>query len=84
MIGYSQVQSLAGVIAFKKENLDVSEKNLKEAYKLDATNCEAPFYLGKIYARYQQWEKSGTYFERAALNNFNKENILEKKIEEIE
>jgi tetratricopeptide (TPR) repeat protein len=84
LIGYSQVPLLAGVIAFKKENLDVAEKNLKEAYKLNATNCEAPFYLGKIYTRYQQWEKSGTYFEKAALCNFDKEKTLEKRIEEIE
>ena len=84
LIGYSQVPSLAGVIAFKKENLDVAEKNFKEAYKLNATNCEAPFYLGKIYTRYLQWEKSGTYFEKAALCNFDKEKALEKKIEEIE
>ena len=62
----------------------MAEKNFKEAYKLNATNCEAPFYLGKIYTRYLQWEKSGTYFEKAALCNFDKEKALEKKIEEIE
>jgi len=48
-VGYSQVLSLAGVIAFKKENLEVAEKNLKEALELDLSNCEASYYLGKVY-----------------------------------
>lgn len=83
-VGYSQVLSLAGVIAFKKENLEVAEENLKEALKLDPSNCEASYYLGKVYAAYQDWKKSGVHFEKAALCNEGKEKKLEDKIKEIE
>lgn len=81
-VGYSQVLSLAGIIAFKKENLEVAEENLKEALELDCSNCEAAYYLGKVYAVYQDWKKSGVHFEKAALCNEEKE--LEDKIKEIE
>ena len=83
-VGYSQVLSLAGIIAFKKGNLEVAEENLKEALKLDRSDCEASYYLGKIYAVYQDWKESGIYFEKAALCNEGKEKKLEDKIKEIE
>lgn len=83
-VGYSQVLSLAGIIAFKKENLEVAEENLKEALELDRSNCEASYYLGKVYAVYQDWKESGIYFEKAALCNEGKEKKLEDKIKEIE
>lgn len=83
-VGYSQVLSLAGIIAFKKGNLEVAEENLKEALELDRSNCEASYYLGKVYAVYQDWKESGIYFEKAALCNEGKEKKLEDKIKEIE
>jgi len=83
-VGYSQVLSLAGIIAFKKETLEVAEENLKEALKLDPSNCEASYYLGKVYATYQDWKKSGVHFEKAALCNEGKEKKLEDKIKQIE
>ena len=83
-VGYSQVLSLAGVIAFKKENLEVAEKNLKEALELDLSNCEASYYLGKVYTVYQDWKESGIYFEKAAFCNEGEEKKLEDKIKEIE
>ena len=83
-IGYSQVLSLAGIIAFKKENLEVAEENLKEALKLDPSNCEASYYLGKVYVVRQDWENSGIYFEKAAFCNQGEEKNLENKIKQIE
>lgn len=84
LIGYSQVFSLAGVIAYKKGEKDVAEKNFQEALSLDPNNCEAAFYLGKIYGERQEWAKSGEYCERAALCHYGKELALERKIAEIE
>ncbi len=83
-IGYSQVFSLAGVIAYKREEKKVAEKNFQEALRLDSNNCEAAFYLGKIYADHREWAKSGEYYERAALCHYGKELALERKITEIE
>jgi tetratricopeptide (TPR) repeat protein len=83
-IGYSQVFSLAGVIAYKREEKKVAEKNFQEALRLDPNNCEAAYYLGKIYADRKEWAKSGKYYERAALCQHGKELALERNIAEIE
>jgi tetratricopeptide (TPR) repeat protein len=83
-IGYSQVFSLAGVIAYKKEEKKVAEKNFQESLRLDPNNCEAAFYLGKIYADRQEWAKSGEYYEKAALCHRGKELALERNISDIE
>jgi tetratricopeptide (TPR) repeat protein len=83
-IGYSQVFSLAGVIAYKREEKKVAEKNFQEALRLNPNNCEAAFYLGKIYADRQEWAKSGEYYEKAALCQRGKELALERNIAEIE
>jgi len=83
-IGYSQVFSLAGVIAYKREEKKVAEKNFQEALRLDPNNCEAAFYLGKIYADRQEWAKSGEYYEKAALCQRGKELALERNLAEIE
>ncbi len=84
LVGYSQVFSLAGVIAFKKKDTDIAEKNFLEALKLDFDNFEASYYLGKIYAAKQEWEKSGKYYESASLCQYRREKATERKITEIE
>jgi tetratricopeptide (TPR) repeat protein len=84
LVGYSQVFSLAGVIAFKKNDRDTAEKNFIEAMKLDFDNFEASYYLGKIYAAKQEWEKSGKYYESASLCQYRREKATERKITEIE
>lgn len=83
-VGYSQVFALAGVIAYKKGEKEVAETNFKESLKLDPNNCEAAFYLGKIFGDRQEWARSGEYYERAALCHYGKELALERKIAEIE
>lgn len=83
-VGYSQVFSLAGVIAFKKEDIDIAEKNFLDALKLDFNNCEASYYLGQLYAVKKKWKKSGEYYEMAAISQFRKEKATGRKIAEIE
>jgi len=84
LIGYSQVFSLAGEIAYKRGEKEIAEKNFQEALNLDPNNCEAAFYLGKIYGERQEWAKSGEYYERAAFCHYGKELSLQRKIAEIE
>jgi tetratricopeptide (TPR) repeat protein len=84
LVGYSQVFSLAGVIAYKRKEKKIAEKNFQEALRLDPSNCEAAYYLGKIYAEYQEWVKSGEYYEMAALCQYGKELGLERNLAEIE
>jgi len=84
LMGYSEVFSLSGIIAFKRGNLETAEENLKEALKINRMNCEAAYYLGKIYTVYEDWKKSGDYYEKAAICNEWKESALNEKIKDIQ
>lgn len=84
LIGYSQVSSLAGVIAYKRGEKEVAEENFQEALRLGHSNCEAAYYLAKIYAERQEWKKSGEYYERASVCQYEKERALDRKIAELE
>ena len=83
LIGNSDLHMLAGIIAFKKGDLDVAEENLKKAIKLGNASCDASYYLGKVYVKKQEWKNSGDYYGRAALCYESTEKALNQKIEEI-
>ncbi len=84
LYGNSELLTLAGIIAFKKENLEVAEKNLMEALQINASNGEACFYLGNVYAKKMDWKNSGVQFGLAADCYQWIEKALEEKIKEIE
>ena len=84
LIGYGQVYSLAGIIAFNQKNLDEAENNFFEACKQDASNGDSPYYMGKIKAIREDWLNSGVYFERASSNYQIKEEFIQKRIKDIE
>lgn len=84
LIGYGQVYSLAGNIAFNREKIDEAEKNFLEACKQDASNGDPPYYMGKIKVIREDWLNSGVYFEHASSNYQRKEELIQKRIKEIE
>jgi tetratricopeptide (TPR) repeat protein len=84
LIGYGQVYSLAGTIAFNQKNLDEAENNFIEACKQDASNGDPPYYMGKIKAIREDWLNSGVYFERASSHYQIKEELIQKRIKDIE
>jgi tetratricopeptide (TPR) repeat protein len=84
LYGSSELLTLSGIIAFKKENLEKAEKNFMEALQINAFNYDANFYLGNIYAKKDDWKNSGSYFGQAAYCSERTEKALEEKIKEIE
>lgn len=84
LYGNSELLTLSGIIAFKKENLEVAEKNFMEALQINASNYDVHFYLGSIYAKKHDWKNSGIYFGLAAHCSERTEKALEEKIREIE
>jgi len=84
LFGHHEVMFLSGIIAYHQERLQDAETYLKEALNLPPGSCETSFYLGKVYADTQKWEKSGEYFEQAAGCDQQTEIALEAKIQEIE
>lgn len=67
-----------------EKKLEESERNFLEALKLEPFCCEASFYLGNIYAKKQNQENSGRYFERAGFCYERIEKVISGKIKEIE
>ncbi len=84
LIGHFEVHSLAGVIAFDRAKIEASEEQFKKALWMNKRDCEASFYMGKIYGLRSEWEQSGIHFENAALCNSEMERALQKKIKELE
>jgi len=84
LVDVADVHSLAGIIAYRQGRLDDAEKDLLHALRLQSSDSDAAFYLGKLYADRKDWLNSGIYFAGAALSLEEKERGLEKKIEEIE
>lgn len=83
LIGHFEVHSLAGVIAFDMSNIEASEEQFKKALWINKGDCEASFYMGKIFSLRSNWEQSGIHFENAALCNAGMERALQEKIKEL-
>lgn len=84
LIGHHEVHTLAGIIAYELENIREAEDELKESVRLNPSECNALYYLGKIYAACSGWLKSALHFEQAAHCFEGKEISLTRKIREIE
>ena len=84
LIGHYEVHSLAGIIAFDMSNIEASEEQFKKALWINKGDCEASFYMGKIFSLRNNWEQSGIHFENAALCNAGMERALQEKIKELE
>ena len=61
-----------------------SEEQFKKALCLNKGDCEASFYMGKIYGLRLEWEESGIHFENAALCNAGMELAIQQKIKDLE
>jgi tetratricopeptide (TPR) repeat protein len=58
----TSVYTLAGFIAYAQQRLDVAIDRLTEAYRLDATNCEAVWTEALVHVDQEAWTPAGTRF----------------------
>jgi len=84
LIGHFEVHSLAGIIAFDMSDIEASEEQFKKALWINRGDCEASFYMGKIFSLRNNWAQSGIHFETAALCNAGMERALQEKIKKLE
>ncbi len=54
----SEVAKLAGVIAYRRRELDVARDRFETAGLLNASDCESHFYLGGVRAELRSWTPS--------------------------
>jgi tetratricopeptide (TPR) repeat protein len=61
----TSVHTLAGFIAYAQQRLDVAIERLVEAYRLDATNCEAVWTEALVHVDEQNWTPASARFAMA-------------------
>jgi tetratricopeptide (TPR) repeat protein len=84
LAGQPDVLTLSGIIGYEQGRLDAAEKDFREALGIQSADCDAAYYLGKIYADRRNWRDSGAYFMGASSCFEKRGDELEKKIREIE
>jgi tetratricopeptide (TPR) repeat protein len=70
----AEVPKLAGVIAYRRQQLEVSREQFELAWQRNDTDCETGFYLGGVLAELGLWARSAdvlvstvSCFERAEV-----------------
>jgi tetratricopeptide (TPR) repeat protein len=84
LVDVVDVHTLSGIIAYKQGRLDDAEKDFLQALRLQSSEADAAYHLGRLYADRKDWLHSAIYFAGAALAYEDKERGLEDKIKEIE
>jgi tetratricopeptide (TPR) repeat protein len=83
LVGHAEVLALQGKIAFKLGQLDESEEYFDQAIILQPNHCESVYHLAKIHALREDWEQTGTHYEKAAFCYKKQEAALDSRIKEI-
>ena len=78
----NEVFSLAGTIAFEKNEFDKAEKEFLESCKYGG-NTEALFGLGKVYAQKQKWLDSALFFSQATVAVGQSQSIVAERLRQI-
>ncbi len=77
------VPKLAGLIAYRRQQLDIARDRLEESSRRNAEDCESGFYLGMTLAELKSWSRSAEVFI-GAVGCFDKaERVLTADIAQI-
>jgi tetratricopeptide (TPR) repeat protein len=79
-----EVPKLAGIIAYRRGQLDVSRAKFEESRRRNRDDCEAAFYLGVVLAEQRVWELSASTLVETALCLAHGDDALEREIATIE
>jgi len=62
----AQVPKLAGLIAYRRQQLDVSRAKFEESRMRNPNDCETTFYLGVVLAEQRSWTPTAEILNEAA------------------
>lgn len=74
---------LAGQIEYDMGDLDIAERDLAAAYKLNDLNCVAPWYLGLVQLKRQAWTPTADAFVKAMYCYESAVKYDESKLDEM-
>jgi len=79
----AEVPKLAGIIAYRRQQLDVAIRKFTESRERNPFDCETRFYLGVVHAELRQWPETADVLTSAATCLQNAERDLTREIEEL-
>jgi tetratricopeptide (TPR) repeat protein len=56
----AEVPKLAGIIAYRREQLDTSRTKFEVSHERNPNDCETTFYLGIVHEDQRAWERAAT------------------------
>src|SRR5207302_3331014 len=62
----ADVAKLAGMIAYRRQQLDVAREKFETGYKMNMNDCETGFYLGIVNVEQQRWPRGVEVFIQTA------------------
>jgi tetratricopeptide (TPR) repeat protein len=62
----ADLYTLAGVIAYDRQQLEVARPHLEKGLELQPRNCTAAWYLGLVHAAQERWPEAGDTFTTAS------------------
>jgi tetratricopeptide (TPR) repeat protein len=74
------VPKLAGIVAYRRQQLDIARAKFEESYKLGRDDCETGFYLGVVHAEQATWAPSATVLMETSGCLEKAEQALNKEI----
>jgi tetratricopeptide (TPR) repeat protein len=79
----AEVPKLAGIIAYRRQQLDVAIRKFTESRERNPLDCETRFYLGVVHAELRQWAETADVLTSAAACLQNAEQDLTREIDEL-
>jgi tetratricopeptide (TPR) repeat protein len=62
----AEVPKLAGLIAYRRQQVDVARTKFEESYTRNRTDCETGYYLGVVLAEQSEWTRTSDVLVEAA------------------
>lgn len=63
----AEVPKLAGLIAYRRQQLDVSRAKFEQALQRNGRDCETAYYLGVVLAELREWPRTADILIAAAV-----------------
>ncbi len=79
----AEVPKLAGIIAYRRNELEVSRTKFDESLRRNARDCETGYYLGLVLAELRQWPRAAEIIPSAARCLQEAEERMTTEIAEI-
>ena len=79
----SEVMKLAGIIAYRRNDLGAAQQRFEIASKLNPGDCEMAYYLGLVHAEQREWKRAADVFVAAASCFETERRTLQNKIDAV-